>query len=219
MRETTWDGREWTFVLLNKGTSLAAWWLRLTTLDELADYLAATNGRYARALQNYLSDGAYQSGVVGHGRHAAEAPLTLAAHLRGVNRGESIVEALVGVEMDAARAMAERMKQVGHVYVNAHGGWNCLDVRPETGDVVHSRRLAWPQFTPADIRVSRFPGGRHWYARVGAVDVHNGDTLRFRTRAEAVDAATRLVTPRPDTQDSKREREEPACDTASPTSE
>ena len=194
MSETTQTGREWTFVLLNKNTSLAAWWLKLKSLDELADYLTLTNGRYARALQNYLTDSQYRPDVVGHGHHVAEAPLTLAAYLRGVNRNSSVVQALLDLESETAWTMAENLVRTGHIYINSVGGWNCLRVRPEPCDVVHSRHLVWPSFTESDIHISRFPGGRHWYARVGNVDVRNGDTLRFDTRERARAAATSYLT-------------------------
>ena len=102
---------EWLFRLIQSG-SRTDWWLELKTLEELAMYLDATDGRYGRAFSNYLNDSDYGP-AVGHGKYAAEAPLTFLAYLRGLNRNQSIVESLVGARMEAAANMASAIVDHG----------------------------------------------------------------------------------------------------------
>ena len=183
------DTSTWLFVLLNKGKPDAGWWLKLRNLQELDAYLSATNNKYGRAFQNYLQDGQFQPSQVGHGKHIGEMPLTQAAYYGGINRGMSMVESMADLANRTAKCMADAIAEHGYVYVNANGGWNSLPVQPDPGDFVHNRNLVWPNFTERDIKISQFPGGEHWYARVGPVEMRNGDSFRFYSREAARAAA------------------------------
>lgn len=45
------DGRTWTFVMLDKGTRNAGWWLKIKSVPELFEYLELTGSRYTRAFE------------------------------------------------------------------------------------------------------------------------------------------------------------------------
>ena len=180
--------REWLFVLLNKNTGLAGWWLMLRTPEELHDYLEATNGRYGRAFDNYMHDGFYSPHVTGHGRFIQEAPLTLAAYLHGVNQKTSIIDAIMDLANVTATNMLDAILSHGHIYVNKAGGYNWSGTY-EQGDFVRSKTLVWPDFTEQDIRISRFPGGMHYYAHIGDTQISKDDKRRFWTYDQAKDAA------------------------------
>ena len=183
---------EWLFRLIQSG-SRTDWWLELKTLEELAMSLDATDGRYGRAFSNYLNDSDYGP-AVGHGKYAAEAPLTFLAYLRGLNRNQSIVESLVGAKMEAAANMASAIVDHGKLYVNPVGGWNWGAGIGEFVGFLRTKTLSWPSFTERDIRISRFPGGKHWYAYVGQAQVRDGDKLKFDTREAAMRQAELYLT-------------------------
>lgn len=183
------DTSTWLFVLLNKGKPDASWWLKLRSLEELTRYLSATNGRYGRAFQNYLDDSQFQPDQMGHGKHIKEMPLAQAAYYNGLNKKISMIDSVMDLASRTAQCMADAISKHGYVYVNSNGGWNNLDIKPDPGDFVHSKNLVWPHFTRADIKISKFPGGEHWYARVGPVEMRNGDEFRFYSREAAQKAA------------------------------
>lgn len=190
------DRHTWTFVLLDKGTGNAGWWLKIKSVPELLKYLELTNSRYARAFVNMENDKMYKPELATHGPHPNEAGLAMYAWLRGANRGMSAVRSLCSIASETVENMLDMLSEHGTLYVNAAGGYNAHG-RETPGAFCHRNALAWPEFTEADIKLSRFPGGTHWYARVGTVDVRDGNKTKFGTRSEAM-AATRTYLTRKD---------------------
>lgn len=181
----------YTFVLINKNTNLAAWWLKIKSLPELYDYLAATQSRYSRAFQNFDQDKFYQPNLMTHGPHIREANLTLAAYLHGLNHNLSIVDAICDIAGTVAQNMTDMLLQNGHLYINQNGGYNACN--PEYQDVCFRDTLTWPEFTEQDIHISKFPGGTHYYARIGQVDVKSGDKIKFDDYKSARQAAMAYI--------------------------
>jgi len=191
--------KEWLFLLTDKGTEDAAWWLKITSHEQLLRYLKSVDGKYGRAYQNWLQDKEYQPGSVTHGKYPGEARLTLLAHCYGLNRDLDIVSSLMNLKADTDTAMMRALDQAGQVFINCCGGWNTgQNGQPYgqyDGDFVRTEKPVWPSFGTADIRLSQFPGGEHWYASIGPVEVRNLDGgLRFHSRTEARDAARRYIT-------------------------
>lgn len=187
---------KWLFVLCGKNTPHAAWWLKIQSQAQLAEYLAATNGKYGRAFENYLHDSFYQPSETGHGKHAAEAPLTLAIYLHAMNQNLSMIDAAMQFSMQAAQRMSEALALHGAIYINSVGGWNCggMGLLPE-GGFLHAKNLTWPNFTKQDIRISSFHDGRHYYAYVGQAQVRDGDRVKFDSYDEARRQALAYLTP------------------------
>lgn len=187
------DEHKWTFVLLDKGTRNAGWWLKIKSVPELLEYLELTNSKYARAFENLEHDKAYRPGLATHGPNPHEAGLAMYAWLQGANRSMSAVRSLCSIASETAESMLGMLSEHDRLYVNAVGGYNAHG-RETPGAFCHRNALAWPEFTEADIKISRFPGGTHWYARVGTVDVRDGDRAKFDTRTGAMAAAMAYLT-------------------------
>lgn len=183
------ENNQWLFVLCNKNTNLAGWWLKLASYKELNNYLALTNSRYGRAFENYLQDSFYQPSIVGHGPYIQEGELTYAAYLKGVNRQQSFVDAITDLANETAANMFTAIQSHGAVYINKCGGWNWDPGIHEDGDFVRRDKLVWPDFEMSDIRISQFPGGQHFYAHVGNTQVTKNGQRRFNTRKDAEMAA------------------------------
>lgn len=190
MATTLPDNHKWLFVLLNKNTSNAGWWLKIQTRDELTAYLELASSKYARAFDNFLHDSFYQPSVVGHGKHIQDGSLTYAAYLYGVNRKLSMVEALTEMSSRQAIQLHAILKRYGAVYINPKGGWQ-YNPGPAayTGDFCHNKNLVWPQLDETSIRIESFPGGKHFYAYIGNIQVRDGNALKFNTYKEAMTAA------------------------------
>lgn len=187
------DGHEWTFVLLDKDTRNAGWWLKIKSVPELLEYLELTNSKYAKAFENLEHDKAYRPELATHGPNPHETGLAMYAWLRGANRDMSAVRSLCSIASETAEDMLGMLSEHGTLYVNAVGGYNAHG-RETPGAFCHRHTLAWPEFTEADIKISRFPGGTHWYARVGTVAVRDGDKAKFDTRTGAMAAAMAYLT-------------------------
>lgn len=190
MTTTLPNNHKWLFVLLNKQTCNAGWWLKIQTQNELAAYLELTSSKYARAFDNFWHDSFYQPSVVGHGKHIQESQLTLASYLYGVNRHQSMIEALTEMSSRHATQLYAILETYGAVYMNSRGGYQYNpDPSAYTGDFYHNRNLVWPQLDETSIRIESFPGGKHFYAYIGDIQVRDGDMLKFNTYEKAMAAA------------------------------
>lgn len=77
------------------------------------------------------------------------------------------------------------------LYVNANGGYSI-----HMNDAVNryeSEALIWPVFSEADIRIKKWPGGTHYYAYIGPIQVKELDTLKWDSESDARMAAMRYV--------------------------
>lgn len=85
-----------------------------------------------------------------------------------------------------------RMILDGHtLYVNPAGGYT-----PHMENVMNhyeSENLQWPVFREDDIRIKQWPGGTHYYAYIGEVQVKDGDTLKWESESDARMAAMAYV--------------------------
>lgn len=179
--------QDWLFILLGKGTPYVGWWLKLTSDEELISYLAHMDTRWKNTYENFLKDKYYQTSLITHGPHIKEAPITFAVWLRGMNRRQSFMSVLTSLMEENAIAMSEHIKHNGYVLVNRKGGW--CPTKEQSDDFCHKKELSWPDFSEDDIVISQFPGGTHWYARVGNVNVKFGQNRKFYTYEDAKKAA------------------------------
>lgn len=187
--------QEWLFVLLNKGQNSAAWWLKLTTIQEVLDYLEATNSRWAHVFDNWMNDSMYQSDVTGHGKHIQQAALTQLVDQHARNNHQTIMEAITDVAGKLAESMLNALYVRSVIYVNPNGGWNTGGPdMTESGSFCRKKRLVWPDFNESQIRISKFPGGQHYYAHIGDVQVRDGNLLKFNTESEAIQQARKYIT-------------------------
>lgn len=77
------------------------------------------------------------------------------------------------------------------LYVNANGGYSI-----HMNDAVNryeSETLMWPVFSEEDIRIKKWPGGDHYYAYIGPIQVKESDTLKWDSESDARMAAMRYV--------------------------
>ncbi len=101
------------------------------------------------------------------------------------NRGISEVEAFVSVKRNKYEKMRKIILKGMPVYVNQNGGW-CVGLS-EIGEPV--RATDFPGSEP-DVKITRWIGGKHYYARVDGVDVMIGGQAKWNT-VEAAEAAVR----------------------------
>ena len=77
------------------------------------------------------------------------------------------------------------------LYVNANGGYSMT--MGEAVNRYESETLMWPVFSEKDIRIKKWPGGDHYYAYIGPIQVQESDTLKWDSESDARMAAMRYV--------------------------
>ena len=143
---------EYTFVFIE-----GCWYLKISTLKELMDYVKITNNHWEKVLSNLVNSKEF---VQGGERHAG--PVESSNGLYGSNNGNVIV-----VNKNGGYFMLDKDKQ------GVYSQWWKRD------------RIEFPEFKRKDIRIKKFPLGNHWYAYVGDMQIRDGDKIKWNSYEEA----------------------------------
>ena len=114
------------------------------------------------------------------------------------NRPLSILETASNMLQDAYKARVDTLRKYGECFL-ANGvqqfGYN--DTHFEISEVVFSDEFQYPNTvmaTEKDVRIIRWDGGTHYYAKVGRLDVVDGrGNQKWGTEAEAKAAAIEFI--------------------------
>lgn len=191
---------EWLFVLKDKGTKNAGWWLKISSPEELLEYLKATNNkRYGDALENYRFGKEYGARTLQHGPHINAEPLTQAITMHATNMNAkygtkmNIIEAIMSFSNMVAARQLDEIINTGAIYINRVGGYHSFyDISEENG-FTRRKKLIWPTFKKDEIRIKSFPGGQHFYAYIDDTQVRDGDVLKWNTYEEAYNQALAYI--------------------------
>ncbi len=94
------------------------------------------------------------------------------------------------LNLEVGEAAIKDLRERGAVYFNFKGG--------KTHGVTakqfcRRKNLIFPQYKEADIRISQFTGGTHYYAYVGDMQIRDGETLKWNSYEEAYKKACEAV--------------------------
>lgn len=171
-----------------------AWWLMLTTHEDVEAYIKS---EWARMRDRVLKDYDYH---IEHNLqdHWADG---LAEAIDSIMSFEQIptckqyfeyyMDAFVGAKF---RSWVEHINQGKTIYVNLNGGYNFA--QPVLA-YEERNECVFPCYSESDIRVKRWPGGKHFYAYVGNIevtDIRGNDVInKWDDELSAKEAARRLL--------------------------
>lgn len=159
------------------------WVMMIRNVVDLLDYFEKYEaGRYHEAWVD-ISKNLYPDpiGARVNNPHLTK-DLALGISILADIRNESILGAMGSLSGQKFKSMAESMP----LYANCNGGW----MRSEEG-MTHTRTIEsdkWPTDMETEPRYIKWPGGTHWYCKVGPEDVvvdgeQKWDTKRAAQRA------------------------------------
>lgn len=141
------------------------WMVMVRNTLDLLDYFEKYNSSDVRAayaeLAEYLVPKSTGLTLRQHLRNHLAQSIILLAEIRR----QSIVDVCAHLGSGKFGSMARNLP----VYVNANGGWMPSSERITHVRVVESDR--WPTDEETSPRYIQWPGGAHWYCKVGAEDV------------------------------------------------
>lgn len=115
-------------------------------------------------------------------------------HILAGLKGTTVMEEFLILKQNQRKDMEELLRKESSLYVNPAGGYSsCL---AETKNRYESDTMEWPVFNEADIRIKQWPGGTHYYAYIGPVQVKEFDVVKWDTEEDARAAAMHYVTKR-----------------------
>lgn len=173
---------EYTFVLKDKGTVNQGWWLKISNISQLEDYISRIGS--PKIVRGIFNAREYYDNKA-HADTLAQAIICKATH-----DNKSVVDAGLDLQGAMIRSQIDALT-IGPIYINAYGGWHSGG---EYSDWLHRDKPIFPDFGKEQIRVKKFEGGSHYYAYIGDLQIRDGEILKWNTYSEAYNQALKYVT-------------------------
>ena len=170
------------------------WWLKIDSAEKLGDYMMKTEKIYGDSLMEYVHYAMKRDERTEEEESKAYMNLsnrTKAIIMFGEQRNLTIIDAVIQFRMCLFSQMCEAIREAGYIVINKVGGYHRGPI--EYSQFVHRKTFTWPDFKESDIRISQFPGGTHWYVHIGDMELHEGDEIKWNTKAEAMAVAKRYI--------------------------
>lgn len=176
-----------TYVLEN-GLDEDFWQVRIRNLEDLNHYIRL-QGHVKSAIRTIFLD-QIEGGDFSN-EHFADPMTRLAVTIlhSAKARGEemSLLDLDRRLNDEYFRSRFDVVANGRSILVNQAGGWHF-----DSGsykDVAVRRGLVFPDIGVNSVHVSQWPGGSHYYAKIGKVDVCVGGDVKWESRAAALQAA------------------------------
>lgn len=182
---------QWLFELFDKNTKNQGWWLKITNIQQLMLLSNSENGllqtQYKHAFENYLKDKEFNPFSVEHGPHIKEAGLTYYLALVSQNKKTPFIPILEQTIKERIKNMTQILSEYGYVHINKNGGFCAHEKKADA--FLYKKDMSFPEFTENNIHVKQFPGGKHYYAYIGNMQVTDKDIRKWNTYEEAYEQA------------------------------
>lgn len=175
-----------TFVKIRRSAMEYGFMLKIDSDAEMLEYVSTSmSNRFRRGFADCFQskDLGKLVGVEGGGHCTTELGHRLArlCELEGKNR--SLIQITMDLHDRALLAQVRLLHAAGTIYINKNGGFFGHD---EDVEVLETRDMETFVFPSDDVRITQWPNGTHWYARIGDVDVRDciGE-MKWDTRKQA----------------------------------
>lgn len=92
---------------------------------------------------------------------------------RAERYGTTIVEASTGLEGDILDGKLKALSEEKILLLRESGSYMYLSEGFEVTETQEKENSSYPDYTERDIKVIRYPGGSHYYAKISVVDVYD----------------------------------------------
>lgn len=179
--------------------------IRITSILELIDYwMRVRTGFVSTGFYDYSRSREYAKlcgyspkqmvkHKVGldHVHSSYGAAIALLAEIKGHPKG---VIGLIGDFEDRIfKDQAAMIEKHDAIYINHNCGYFWHDDSVKVEKVVTKEDYVFPEFTDADIKIIQWRGGKHYYAKVGGIDVVWEGEQKWNTRRAAREAAKNFL--------------------------
>jgi len=105
-------------------------------------------------------------------------------------RGEHFIQSSATLENKVMQAKILSLFKYGTLYLREIGSYMMHCDGFEITDRMVSETLVYPGYSEKDIRITKWPGGSHYYAKIGKMDViDEHGNQKWNTHAYAMNAA------------------------------
>lgn len=175
------------------------WWWRCSNLDDLLWY-HRNSTLYGDAIMYYAQhpEMAVKEYRMGEESKLPKEERRIRSMVHGIlmyissrNLRCTFPEACRMIRNEVAMVQNHTIRTDGAILINSVGGYH--------GDTKYSqwvirKSFVFPDYTKNDIKITQYADGRHWYVRMGDMELHNGSEIKWNTRKEAEAAAMKYIT-------------------------
>lgn len=181
---------KWLFVHAVQG----GWWLKLTSDDDIINYIKATNDRYdgamCKAVHEPIEKMSLEDRIKASLSGDRNYMLLQAGMVMAQKYNTTLYSGFEHLQTEFGMALHRDIAENGETFVNRVGG---KTFSLEYDQFVWRKDLVFPDYTIADIRIKQFSGGQHHYAYIGDTQLRDGDKLKWDSYKEAYDFAVSVV--------------------------
>lgn len=182
--------KPYTFVFLkNKNYGQGGWWLKIKNYDELLNYHQQTNKKYDDVLHNFLVAKEAGNGMV-HMDY-----LTYAICLSAKEERKNIIKTINNFASEVFRNQLDSLREYGVLYINSKGGY-CFPYNDDLVELQFVKRetLDFPDYKEDEIKITRFPLGKHFYVKIGDLEIIENGKCKWNTYERAYEVALKYIT-------------------------
>lgn len=171
----------WTFIQKDN-----AWWLKISTIEEYLKYRNETDSKiYGDIVKDMIN--------VTKGYHETNPATTCILFENRKYKGEkTLLELVTDFSSEISEWQIEYLLKGYYLLFNPLGGCH-FDTNPDY-KWIHQKYLVFPEFKETDIKIEKFPDGKHYYAYIGTTQVRDNDILKWNTYEEAYKQAKTYIT-------------------------
>ncbi len=94
-----------------------------------------------------------------------------------------------GFEQKIFASKVKTLLKFGTLYLREIGSYTIPGEDFVISDTVESEQMVYPEYTPADIKLSQWINGTHWYAKIKNLTVEIDGKMKWDSKHEAITAA------------------------------
>ena len=161
----------------------SGWWLRVSGVDELLEYMELTEGKCSDIFMRGLIDNKKNKMIEGAEVFARKHDVTLLEGYNLMRQGFNI-------------SRMESIHDKGFIFLNSAGGHNTVWDDEDVLATVYRKKLVYPDYKKEDIVITSWGNeykGTHCYAKIGSTEVRDGNKIKWNTRDEAYQNALRYL--------------------------
>ena len=178
----------WTFVKVKSSMIDYGWMLRIDDPMQVLEYHQSVDPSKASRIVDQI-----RKVKIEKVKHFADELSFVIAKLSEI-KGTSVVMTLANFNTLVTAQQMESIRRCGAIYVNRNGGYFPCKGDIEECEVEQSKVLSFPTVRDEDdIRIIKWPQGKHWYAKIGDTDVVVDGEQKWNTKAAAKAAAKKFL--------------------------
>lgn len=161
------------------------WLLKINSIPTLLIYEMETSGKFAEALNNLIHSSEYASltkdNTTNNGH--IKNPIAFATYIILACKGDSALHTITNLSQNAYIAKQKLLIDYGSLYIQSTGSFFPPSPSHKIIQEKECQQLVFPN--DGEIRFLRWPNGKHWYLKIGDIDIKVNGENKWNSKEQA----------------------------------